>query len=288
MFPCCRSLPNVPIAPHSPHCCLAQDAGTAAAAASEQLAAADRGDKEGLHRLAWLAEQRPLVEQRLAAVHGRVAGPAATAVVALQALAERIEGEFCLTLVKPPLAEVESQRDAAVAALTGALDLSALVRLRLFWICCARQAHVHALLDWRWGCLWQAGAALAGCLTPAERPHVCNHSHSPTIGHPFMLSIAPAICLHLQTPASSARDVRGEVRRLLDEALSLPEMPGYVNYEPVQRDIQQWIDALRGAAADVDGARQVGTGRHAVNRLGREALLCLAVHSNRLPARACT
>lgn len=69
----------------------------------------------------------------------------------------------------------------------------------------------------------------------------------------------------MQTPASSARDVRGEVRRLLDEALSLPEMPGYVNYEPVQRDIQQWVEALRGASADVDAARQVGAGRHMAN-----------------------
>lgn len=52
--------------------------------------------------------------------------------------------------------------------------------------------------------------------------------------------------------------MRGEVRRLIEEALSLPEMPGYVNYEPLQRDIQQWIEALRGAVADVDAAREVG------------------------------
>ena len=67
------------------------------------------------------------MEQRLAAVSGRVAGPATAAVAALQALTERVEGEYYLSLAKPPLAEVEGQRDAAVAALTAALDLPALV-----------------------------------------------------------------------------------------------------------------------------------------------------------------
>lgn len=41
----------------------------------------------------------------------------------------------------------------------------------------------------------------------------------------------------------------------------MPEMPGYVNYDPLLRDIQQWIEALRGARADVDAAQQVGAVR---------------------------
>ncbi len=98
-----------------------QAAGAATAGAAAELAAADRGDKEGLHRLAWLAEQRPLVEQRLAAVHGRVAGPAASAVAALQALLDGIEAS------KQPLMEVVAGRDEAVTTLLGELALEALV-----------------------------------------------------------------------------------------------------------------------------------------------------------------
>ena len=98
-----------------------QVAGAATAQAADELSTADRSDKEGLHRLAWLAEQHPLVEQRLAAVSGRVAAPAATAVAALQALLGSIEAS------KPPLMEVVAGRDAAVAALLGDLALEALV-----------------------------------------------------------------------------------------------------------------------------------------------------------------
>lgn len=67
------------------------------------------------------------MEQRLAAVGGRVTPPADAAVAALQVLVQRIEEEYYLSLAKPPLAEVEGERDAAVAALAGALDLSSLV-----------------------------------------------------------------------------------------------------------------------------------------------------------------
>lgn len=50
--------------------------------------------------------------------------------------------------------------------------------------------------------------------------------------------------------------MRGEVRRLLEAARRLPDMPGYVDYDPLLRDIAAWVEELRGAAADLADARQ--------------------------------
>ena len=77
------------------------------------------------------SEQLPLVEQRLAAV-GAQLGPAAAASEALQALRQRVEEECVPALVKPPLAELEGERDAALASMAAQLSergLPALVSL---------------------------------------------------------------------------------------------------------------------------------------------------------------
>lgn len=67
------------------------------------------------------SEQLPLVEKRLAAVGEQVA-PAAAASDALQQLRQRIEEECVPALVKPPLAELEAERDGALS--TAAAELS--------------------------------------------------------------------------------------------------------------------------------------------------------------------
>lgn len=82
---------------NSPPCmcasCSLQEASQATADAAKQLAAADQGaDPQAWHRLAWLSEQQPLVEARIADVGGKLA-PAAGSVEALQALLRRIEDE---------------------------------------------------------------------------------------------------------------------------------------------------------------------------------------------------
>lgn len=99
-----------------------QSASQERADSDAQLAAVTKGERELLFRLGWLAEQYPLVESRLADVDRQVAPPAGTAVAALQDLSKRIEA------AKPPLAEAEAARDAAVAALVGDLAMAKLVR----------------------------------------------------------------------------------------------------------------------------------------------------------------
>lgn len=108
-----------------------QEASAAAADASSQLAATAAEDKEGLHRLGWLTEQLPLAEQRLAAVSSSLAAPAGAATASLQQLRQRIQKECVPALVKPSLAELEAERDDAVAALAADMvqhDLPAVVR----------------------------------------------------------------------------------------------------------------------------------------------------------------
>ncbi len=76
------------------------------------------------------SEQLPLVEQRLAAV-GEQLGPAAAASDALQQLRQRIEEECVPALIKPPLAELEAERDGALSTLAAELagrGLPAVVR----------------------------------------------------------------------------------------------------------------------------------------------------------------
>ena len=247
----CAQHSTLPPATPRPHLGCPQEASEATADASTQLASADHGDKEALHRLAWLAEQQPLVEERLAAVGGRVAPPAGAAIAALQALAQRIEGELYQSLAKPPLAEVAAERDAAVAALTTGLALPALVSG-----CCAC------------GC-----ASPPACLPALSLPCIHSCALAPSPQHPTGPSPCP-LPRTRQSPASSARDVRGEVRQLVEEARQLPEMPGYVNYDPLLRDIQQWIEALRGTCADVDAARQVGVARCGMGGLRRAGKRC--------------
>lgn len=70
------------------------------------------------------------MEQRLAAVGEQVA-PAAAASDALQQLRQRIEEECVPALVKPPLAELEAERDGALSAMAAELSgrgLPAMVR----------------------------------------------------------------------------------------------------------------------------------------------------------------
>ena len=108
-----------------------REASAAADDASSQLAGATAEDKEGLHRLAWLSEQLPLAEQRLAAVSSSLEAPAGAASAALRQLRQRIEEECVPALVKPPLAELEAERDAAVATMAAELaqrGLPAVVR----------------------------------------------------------------------------------------------------------------------------------------------------------------
>lgn len=107
-----------------------QEASASAADASRQLAATAADNKEGLHRLGWLTEQLPLAEQRLAAVSSSLAAPAGTATAALQQLRQRIKTECVPALVKPSLAELEAERDDAVATLAAGMaqhDLPAVV-----------------------------------------------------------------------------------------------------------------------------------------------------------------
>jgi exonuclease VII small subunit len=109
-----------------------QEASAATADAGSQLAATAAADKESLHRLGWLTEQLPLAEQRLAAVSSGLDGPAAAATAALQQLRQRVEQDCVPALVKPPVAELEAERDAAVAALAAELaqrDLPAVPEL---------------------------------------------------------------------------------------------------------------------------------------------------------------
>ena len=108
-----------------------REAGAATADASTQLAATAAADKEALYRLGWLGEQLPLVEQRLQQLGGSVSAPAGSATAALQALRQRVEQQCVPALVKPPLAELEGERDAALASLAAQLvqgGLPAVVR----------------------------------------------------------------------------------------------------------------------------------------------------------------
>ncbi|KAL4428231.1 hypothetical protein ABPG75_002320 [Micractinium tetrahymenae] len=98
-----------------------QAAGQRTAENGEQLAAVDEAaDPEAHYRLNWLSQQHPLVESRLGEVEGRVGRPAGAAIASLQELAQRIKSS------KPPLAEAEAARDAAVAALLSGAALEGL------------------------------------------------------------------------------------------------------------------------------------------------------------------
>lgn len=220
---------------------LLQEVSQARADAHTQLASADTADKEGLHRLAWLSEQYPVVEGRLEDVADQVAPPVGAAATALQDLLQRVQDVYNLSLTKPPLAEVEAERDAAVAALVAGLALSTLVG---GWLALGREGR---------------------CEVPRAAPHAVAQGSCKRREVPACLTAAPAhqplsSCLECQPAAPSGRDVRGEVRRLIEEARRLPEMPGYVNYDPLLRDIAAWIEELQGGQADVAAARQVRLG----------------------------
>ena len=87
------------------------------------------------------SEQQPLVEARLGDVAGQVAPPATTAAAALGEVRQQIEEQHVPALVKPPLAELEARRDAAVEQLAAGLGWVGLVSahgstIPCTWRCC--------------------------------------------------------------------------------------------------------------------------------------------------------
>lgn len=69
-----------------------QEASAATADTAAAAAAAEPTDLPALHRLAWLSQERPLVEERLDGLAAKLA-PAGRAVDALQQLVKHIEEE---------------------------------------------------------------------------------------------------------------------------------------------------------------------------------------------------
>ncbi len=181
-----------------------QEASAATADASSQLAATDATDREGLHRLGWLAEQRPLVEQRLAAVGSSLEAPAGAATAALQQLRQRIEEQCVPALIKPPLAELESERDAAVAALAAEMaqrDLPTVVSDCLQCKAASRRMHAVCVLSslGHPGCNLSAGSAPA-----AVGVQMCRQPDIPagSLSLPASSSFCSPSCLARQTCAA--------------------------------------------------------------------------------------
>lgn len=51
--------------------------------------------------------------------------------------------------------------------------------------------------------------------------------------------------------------MRGEIRRLIEEARALPPMPPYVSYDALLADLARWVQELQGCSADIATALEV-------------------------------
>lgn len=131
--PVCLLLPtrhmlNTPVCLPSRLTTCLQESAEAAGSTHAMLTAADSADPQRRHRLLWLAEQQPLVDQRLAGVAGQVR-PTQAAIGALDGVRQQIESTFAAALVQPPVVEVEAARDAAILALAADLTAEGLAEL---------------------------------------------------------------------------------------------------------------------------------------------------------------
>ena len=200
------------------------------------------------------------MEARLAVV-GQKAAPIRPAADALQGLRHAIENVHQPALVKPPLAELEGERDQAIAAMIlelGRVGLDAQVRLRgcLCTGACGLCRCNVAGMQWcanqcSRGGRWRRGEC--GCRLTSSLPPQLIAPVGPPSSQP-----QPATGAAGAAPGSGGMTVREMVRQLIEEARRLPEVPPMpVDYSGLLDSIRRWIEELQGAAADVEQAQAV-------------------------------
>lgn len=192
------------------------------------------------------------MEARLAVVADETS-PTRTAAAALRDLRHAIEAQHQAALVKPALAELEAERDRALASMAEDLarcGLDAQVR----WLLCLAGGAPCAGLVGGQACLH---AAIATRAIAATRQGICDVSSNPPLPPPHCPQAAIAASTGAASSSGSAA-VRGMVQQLIEEARRLPPMPPMpVDYSGLLASVHRWIEELQGAATDVETAQAV-------------------------------
>ena len=80
-----------------------------------------------------------------------------------------------------------------------------------------------------------------------------------TCAMPAVLRSPPCHLPLLQPPSPLGSDVRGAVRRQIEEAQRLPSMPPFVDYRPLLAELQRWQEELEGAQSDLAAVQQAAS-----------------------------